>query len=72
MLTNRKLLFLCPDDKFQLWSQQLHFWESQSTFFKNGQKKCPKSKTQNTFWNKKTNKINKLYYLFKKVLKEKS
>jgi hypothetical protein len=28
----------------------LHFWESQSTLFKNGQKKCPKSKNQNTFW----------------------
>ena len=28
------------------------FLESQSSLSENGQKKCPKLKTQNTFWNK--------------------
>ena len=47
------------------------FWQSLSTLSENGQKKCPKSETKNTLWIKKTCKINKLYYLLKKVLKEK-
>ena len=48
-------------------SQMLHFWESQSTLFKNGQKKCPKSKTQNTFGSTFSLKYNK----FPKQLKGK-
>jgi hypothetical protein len=28
------------------------FFQNFSSLFKNGQKKCPKSKTQNTFWKK--------------------
>jgi hypothetical protein len=47
-------------------SQMLHFWESQSTLFKNGQKKCPKSKTKNTFGSTFSLKYNK----FPKQLKD--
>ena len=43
-------------------------------FSKNGQKKCPKLKTQNTFWKRKTLKYNKFPNLLKEnqtVRKEK-
>jgi negative regulator of replication initiation len=50
IVTNLKLFFWRPHANFQLWSQKLYFWESQSTLFKNGQKKCPKSKRQKNFW----------------------
>ena len=50
MQTNPNLFFWQPDAKITFQSQMLHFWQSQSTLFKNGQKKCPKTKTQNTFW----------------------
>jgi hypothetical protein len=59
MLTNIKLFFWCPDDKIQLWSQRLHFRQSVSAFSKNGQKKCPKLKTENTFGKRKSLKYNK-------------
>jgi len=49
MLTNLKLFFWLPHANFQLWSQRLFFSQDFSGIFKNGQKKCPKSKTQNTF-----------------------
>jgi hypothetical protein len=48
MLTILKLFFWRPDAKIQLWSQNM-FFQDFFGFSKNGQKKCPKLKTQNTF-----------------------
>jgi len=44
----------------------LHFRQSVSAFSKNGQKKCPKLKTEKTFGKRKSLKYNK----FSKQLKE--
>uniref|UniRef100_A0A6C0JHD5 Uncharacterized protein n=1 Tax=viral metagenome TaxID=1070528 RepID=A0A6C0JHD5_9ZZZZ len=44
----------------------LYFFQDLFGFLKNGQKKCPKLKTQNTFWKIKSLKYNK----FSKQLKE--
>ena len=41
------------------------FFQDFFGFSKNGQKKCPKLKTQNTFWNKKSLKYNKSLKLLK-------
>jgi hypothetical protein len=49
IVTNHKSNFWSPDAKMTFQSQMLHFWQSQHTLFKNGQKKCPKTKRQNTF-----------------------
>jgi hypothetical protein len=37
----------------------LMFFQDLFGFLKNGQKKCPKLKTQNTFWKRKSLKYNK-------------
>jgi hypothetical protein len=50
IVTKSKLNFWYPHAKITFQSQKLYFWESQSPLFKNGQKKCPKSKRQKNFW----------------------
>jgi len=43
------------------------FHQDFSGFFKNGQKKCPKLKTQNTFGKRKSLKYNKFFNLLKET-----
>jgi len=54
IVTIWKLFFWYSDANFQLWSQRLYFSQDFFGFSKNGQKKCPKLKTQNTFGNEKS------------------
>jgi len=49
MVTNFALFFLQPEHKIKIWSQSFGILRKVFLVFKNGQKKCPKSKIQNTF-----------------------
>ena len=52
MLPNRKLLFLCPDDKIHLWSQQLHFCKVFQAFQKMDKKNVQNQKPKILFGSK--------------------
>jgi hypothetical protein len=52
IITIIELFFWQPHANFQLWSQSLFFLQDFFGFSKNGQKKCPKMKSQNTFGKK--------------------
>jgi len=66
-MTFFELFFWYGDHKIELWSQSPLFFTKDFLLFKNGQKKCPKSKSRKYFPN---DFFEVLYNKLEKVLKE--